>query len=70
MIARRAAEYGTTAAIRYFATEYRSKAELPPLKETSVRRLKDLYKEQLRVEGDILSVEDFARFTTKKNGRR
>ena len=69
MIARRAAEYGTTAAIRYFASEYRRKAELPPLKETSVRRLRDLYKGQLCVEGDIPSVEDFARFTTKKNGR-
>ena len=69
MVARRAAEYGTTAAIRYFASEYRRKIELPPLKETTVCRLKDLYKEQLRVEGDIPSVEDFARFAPKKNGR-
>ena len=69
MVARRAAEYETTSAIRYFATEYRWKTELLPLKEKTVRRLKDLYKEQLHVKGNIPSVEDFAGFATKKNGR-
>ena len=68
MVARRATEYRTTV-IRYFASEYCRKTELPPLKETTVYRLKDLYlKEQLRVERDIPSVEDFVRFATKKNG--
>ena len=42
-IGKRAAEYGTTAAIRYFMKKY---PELP-LKETTVWRLKNLYHSQL-----------------------
>ena len=47
LVARRAAEYGTTAAMKFFAKKY---PELPKrLKETSVRRLKNLYQEYLRI---------------------
>ena len=51
LVARRAAEYGTTAAMKFFAKKY---PELPKwLKETSVRRLKNLYQEYLRINGDV-----------------
>lgn len=65
LIGRRAAEYGTTAAIRYFVKEYPDLA----LKETSVRRLKNLYQDHLRVERVPPSEEDFGMFSSKKNGR-
>ena len=62
LIGQRAAEYGTTSAIRTFAKKY---PELP-LKETTVRHLKNLYQDQLRVKHEVPTAEAFA---GKKNGR-
>ena len=62
LIGQRAAEYGTTATIRFFAKKY---PELP-LKETTVRRLKNLYQDQLRVKREVPTAEAFA---GKKQGR-
>ena len=62
LIGQRAAEYGTTAAMRFFAKKY---PELS-FKETTVRRLKNLYQDQLRVKREIPTAEAFA---GKKNGR-
>ena len=42
-IGKRALEHGATAALRYFAKKY----PRLPLKESSVRRFKNLYREQL-----------------------
>jgi len=39
------------------------------LKETSVRRLKDLYQEYLRVKRDVPSEKEFEEFSLKKMGR-
>ena len=65
-IGKRAAEYGTTAAIRYFMKKY---PELPP-KETTVWRLKNLYHSQLRLHhDDISSAESVKELPTKKTGR-
>ena len=43
-VGKRAAEHGTTNTIRYFTKKY---PDLPELKETTVRRLKNLYKSNL-----------------------
>ena len=40
-VGKRAAQYGTTDTMRYFAKNY---PDFPKLKETTVRRLKNLYK--------------------------
>ena len=47
MIGKRASEYGTTAAMKYFAKKY--SGEFGSLKETTVRRLKNIYQAELRV---------------------
>ena len=58
-VGKRAAEQGTTAAIRYFAKKY---PDLP-LKETTVRRLKNMYQSQIQKQRcDISSPEDFQDF--------
>ena len=44
-VGKRAAEHGTTAAIRFFAKKYPELA----LKEATVRRLKNLYQSQLSI---------------------
>ena len=46
-VGKRAAEHGTTDTIRYYAHKYRDVPELCQLKETTVRRLKNLYKASL-----------------------
>ena len=62
-IGKRAAEHGTTAAMRFFAKKY---PDLP-LKETTVRRLKNMYQSQVRQQrSDISSPESFQ---AKKTGR-
>ena len=61
LIGQRAAEYETTAAMRFFAKKY---PELS-FKVTTVRRLKNLYQDQLRVKREIPTAEAFA---GKKNG--
>jgi len=43
-VGNRASEHGTTNTMRYFAKKY---PDLPELKETTVRRLKNLYKSSL-----------------------
>ena len=50
-IGKRAAEYDTTAAIRY----YQKKFPDLPLKETTVRRLKNLYRSGLKAQGSEYS---------------
>ena len=47
MIGKRASEYGTTAAMKYFAKKY--PGEFGSLKETTVRCLKNIYQAELRV---------------------
>ena len=64
LVARRAAEYGTTAAMKFFAKKYPELSNR--LKETSVRRLKNLYQDYLRVKGDTPSEKDFEEFSSKK----
>lgn len=65
-IGKRAAQYGTTAAIRFFMKKY---PELP-LKETTVQRLKNAYQSQLQLHpNDASSLEDVRKLPTKKNGR-
>ena len=62
-IGKRAAEYGTTAAIRFFMKKY---PELP-LKDTTVQRLTNSYQSQLHDQlhrGDTSSLEA----TNKENG--
>ena len=44
-IGKKAAEIGTTVAIRYYANRYRN---LLPLKETTVQRWKDLYRDKVK----------------------
>ena len=59
LVARRAAEYGTTAAMKFFAKKY---PELPKrLKETSVRRLKNLYQEYLRIKLSVHKYRTYGR---------
>ena len=54
-VGKRAAEFGTTAAMRFFAKKY---PQLP-LKETTVLRLKNIYQSQLKQQhGDTSSLED------------
>ena len=62
LIGQRAAEYGTMAAIRFFAKKY---PELS-FKETTVWRLKNLYQDQLCVKREVPTAEAFA---GKKNGQ-
>ena len=56
LIGQRAAEYGTTAAIKFFAKKY---PELS-LKETTVRRLKRQYQDKLHVQQEVPTAEAFA----------
>ena len=49
LIGWRAAEYGTTSAIRTFTKKYLGL----PLKETTVRHLKNLHQDQLRVKHEV-----------------
>ena len=66
IVGKRAAEYGTTAAIRFFAKKYPKL----PLKETTVRRLKNMYQSQVQQKrSDISSPDDFQDFFAKKTGR-
>ena len=59
LVARRAAEYGTTATMKFFAKKY---PELPKwLKETSVRRLKNLYQEYLRIKLSVHKYRTYGR---------
>ena len=59
LVARRAAEYGTTAAMKFFAKKY---PELPKrLKKTSVRRLKNLYQEYLRIKLSVHKYRTYGR---------
>ena len=50
LVARRAVEYGTTAAMNLFAKKYPELSNR--LKETSVCQCKNLYQDYLQVEGD------------------
>ena len=55
-IGERAAEHGTTAAMRFFAKKY---PDLP-LRETTVGRVKNMYQSQVRQQhSDIFSPESF-----------
>ena len=63
-VGKRAAEHGTTAAILYFAKKY---PDLP-LKETTVRRLKNMYQSQIwKQRCDISSPEDFQDFLCQES---
>ena len=46
-IGKRAAQFGTTAAMKYFADKYPNDPQFASLKETTVRRWKDQYKAAL-----------------------
>ena len=67
-IGKRAAEDGTTATIRFFSTKY---PELGVLKETTVRRFKNLYQDQLKVarHNGLQPEDDSQEILLKKNGR-
>ena len=67
LVARRAVEYGTTTAMKFFAKKYPEL--LKQLNETSVHRLKNLYQEYLQVKGDVPSEKELKNFLQKKNGR-
>ena len=65
-VGKMAAEFGTTAAMQFFAKKY---PQLP-LKETTVRRLKNMYQSQLKQKhGDACSSVDLQGFFAKKTGR-
>ena len=65
-IGKRTAEYGTTAAIRY----YQKKFPDLPLKETTVRRLKNLYQSSLKAQGpEASSFEAVNEIHGSKTGR-
>ena len=64
LVARRAAKYGTTAAMKFFAKKYPELSNR--LKGTTVRRLKNLYQDSRK--GDTPSEKDFEEFSSKKNG--
>ena len=65
-IRKRAAEHGTTATIKFFAKKY---PELSVLKETTVRRFKNLYQDQLKLSRhDGSQAEDSQELLSKKNG--
>ena len=66
-VGKRATEFGTTAAMRFFAKKY---PQLP-LKETTVRRLKNIYQSQLKQQrGDTSSSEDLQDFLLKRQAGR
>ena len=62
-IGKRAAEHGVTASLRYYAKKY---PELP-LKESSVRRFKNLYQERLASSAE--PTEELKELPRKKEGR-
>ena len=64
-IGRRASEHGVTSALRYFSKKF---PDLP-LKETSVRRLKNLYRENLKKPGGDNSDNVQELMTGQKIGR-
>ena len=68
-IGKRAAEHDVTASLRYYAKKY---PELP-LKETSVRRFKNLYqaecKRQASIDPSAVPTEEANELPRKKEGR-
>ena len=68
-VGKRAAEYGITASLRYFAKKY---PELIPLKETSVRRLKNQYQSNCKQQkasnqtNSVVQVEEVRELPHKK----
>ena len=65
MIGKRASEHGTTATMKYFSKRYPGK--LSSLKETTVRRLKNIYQAELRVSDT--KAQDLTELPLQKTGR-
>ena len=65
-VGKRAAEHGTTAAIRYFSHNYFS--QFASLKETTIRRLKNQYLEQVSHNDNSQQGEIIQELPLKKNG--
>ena len=66
-VGKQAAEHGTTAAIRYFSHNYSGQFAL--LKETTVRRLKNQYLEQVSHTDNSQQGEIIQELPLKKNRR-
>ena len=66
-VGKRAAEHGTTAAMRYFSYKY--SGNFTSLKETTVRRLKTQYLEQVSRNDNSQQGESIQELPLKKNGR-
>ena len=66
-VGKRAAEHGTTAAMRYFSYKY--SGNFASLKETTVRRLKTQYLEQVSRNDNSQQGESIQELPLKKNGR-
>ena len=65
-VGKKAAEYGTTAAIWFFTKKHPKL----PLKETTVWRLKNMYQSQVQQKrSNISSLDDFQDFFAKKTGQ-
>ena len=65
MIGKRASEHGTTATMKYFSKKY--PGEFGSLKETTVRRLKNIYQAELRVSDS--KAQDLTELPLQKTGR-
>ena len=65
MIGKRASEHGTTATMKYFSKRYPGK--FSSLKETTVRRLKNIYRAELRVSDS--KAQDLTELPLQKTGR-
>lgn len=66
-VGKRAAEHGVTSALRYFQKKYPDLA----LKETSVRRLRNLYQEKMKIRNteDEATTSEVQEMPCKKSGR-
>ena len=65
-IGKRASEHGSTNALHYYKATF---PELPKLKETSVRRFKDTYRENLKKRVRCDSADEVKELPNKKMGR-
>ena len=65
-IGKRASEHGTTNALRYYKATF---PDLPELKETSVRRFKDAYRENLKKRVRCDNADELKELPNKKMGR-
>ena len=66
-VGKQAAEHGTTAAMRYFSYNY--SGQFASLKETTVRRLKNQYLEQVSRNENSQQGQSIQELPLKKNGR-